>query len=145
MRFYFLFLFTSVAVAFSVRFSSDNGVTGLPMSTHSILQFNHVITNVGNGYFPQTGIFTAPYAGVYCFSISFMSVNGKGHIFVAIDRHGTMLDYAYANGHDDGDQGSAEVTVHLARGEQVWVRQQGGTAVRGGLFTVFTGYLVQAD
>ena len=115
------------------------------MSTHSVLTFDHIITNLGSGYSPQTGIFTAPHAGTYCFSVNFMSVNGQGHTYVAIDKHGTLLDYAFANGHDDYDQGSAEVVVHLAKGEQVWARQESGHAVRGGLFTVFTGYLVQAD
>ena len=38
-----------------------------------------------------------------------------------------------------------QVTAHLQAGQKVWVRQEEGTAVRGAWFTVFTGYLIQAD
>jgi len=58
---------------------------------------------------------------------------------------GVVLDQAWAPDNADSDeQGSTQTVVHLAAGEQVWIRQEAGNAVRGGYWTVFTGYLVHA-
>lgn len=118
----------------------------MSLSNHEILQFDHVITNIGLGYNTNTGIFTAPVAGVYAFFLSVTSSNNHGLLILAIDKHGNTLDYVYTEGSaDSNDQGSSHVTTQMAAGEQLWVRQHAGVAVRGGSYTVFTGYLVQAD
>lgn len=135
---------TFAPVAFSVRFNAD-AENGLPLSAQAVLHFDQIITNVGNGFSTVTGMFTAPFAGVYSFYISFMSVNGAGHTRVAIVRQGAYVDLAFAAGHEDYDRGSTQVVIHLAKGEQVWARLETGPAVRGGEYTVFTGFLVQAE
>lgn len=133
-------------VAFSVRFKTDPPDTGILLSTHSTLKFDDIITNIGNGYNPQTGIFTAPVGGVYGFFLTLMSVNQHPPTFLSINKHGVVLDEVFAEGSlDNYDQGSTQVTTHLQAGEQVWVRQESGNSVRGGSWTVFTSYLLQAD
>nr|KAG5686621.1 hypothetical protein BaRGS_006295 [Batillaria attramentaria] len=128
-------------LAFSVRFTQD----GITLGHHSTLKFDNVITNIGNGYNPQTGIFTAPVAGVYVFFLNMMSVNNHGHLHLAFDKHGTVLGYAFADGSDVYDQGATEVTTRLDAGEKLWIRQEYGDAVRGVRYTAFSGVLVQAD
>nr|KAG5686619.1 hypothetical protein BaRGS_006293 [Batillaria attramentaria] len=132
---------SSKPVAFSVRFTQD----GITLGHHSTLKFDNVITNIGNGYNPQTGIFTAPVAGVYVFFLNMMSVNNHGHLHLAFDKHGTVLGYAFADGSDVYDQGATEVTTRLDAGEKLWIRQEYGDAVRGVRYTAFSGVLVQAD
>lgn len=115
-----------------------------------IIKFDVLGINFGNGYSALTGIFTAPVSGLYSFTLSFMSVNGYDHSYITIDKHGTVLGTAFADGRSDWDQGSTQVTTHLTQGEQVVVRpQQGTSAIRGGwndLHTSsFSGFLVQAD
>eukprot|EP00916_Digyalum_oweni_P004898 GHVL01008788.1.p1 GENE.GHVL01008788.1~~GHVL01008788.1.p1 ORF type:complete len:206 (+),score=14.15 GHVL01008788.1:235-852(+) len=137
----------STQVAFFVRFKADPSSTdGTHLTTLSTLKFDNVITNIGNGYDHVTGIFTAPVTGVYAFFLSAMSANQQASIFLSINKHGVILDEVFAEGGSDNyDQGSTQVTAHLSVGEQVWVRQEGGTVVRGGYWTVFNGYLLQAD
>ena len=132
-------------MAFSVRFKSDTTLTGIPLVTHTTLKFDYIITNIGDGYDPHTGIFTAPVGGVYSFFLTLMSVYGHPAIYLSINKDGAILDEVFAEGMlDNYDQGSTEVTTHLQAGEQVWVRQESGNAVRGGSWTVFTGYLLRA-
>ncbi|PVD38877.1 hypothetical protein C0Q70_01502 [Pomacea canaliculata] len=133
----------SNAVAFSVRFQSDDESNGVLLGQHQTLTFNDVITNIGNGYDSATGIFTAPVAGVYIFFLRVMSTNSHGSIDVVIDKQGAPLDLIFAEGQTDPyDQGSGQVTTHLAVGEKVWARQQSGEAVRGRWYTSFTGLLL---
>nr|KAG5689367.1 hypothetical protein BaRGS_019741 [Batillaria attramentaria] len=55
-------------VAFTVRFKNDDGANGIHLGQRSTLKFDYVIINLGNGYNPLTGAFTAPVAGLYVFS-----------------------------------------------------------------------------
>lgn len=52
-------------VAFYAYFSSDMPTSG---AAHHILNFETVITNVGNAYFPHSGTFIAPRSGIYVFT-----------------------------------------------------------------------------
>nr|KAG5686624.1 hypothetical protein BaRGS_006298 [Batillaria attramentaria] len=131
-----------IAVAFTARFSGDN----IAVANHATLKLDRVITNIGNGYDPVTGIFTAPVAGVYGFYATLMAANGHGQIYLAIDKHGSILDIIHGDGNANiNDQGSTLMTTHLAAGEKVWMRHYKGSIVRGSWWTIFTGYLIQAD
>ncbi|PVD23793.1 hypothetical protein C0Q70_17067 [Pomacea canaliculata] len=137
---------TFTPVAFTVHFSHDDGNNGIALGPHQVLKFDSVVTNIGAGYSVQTGIFTAPVSGVYSFFLTIMSTNAHGNVHVALVRDGTALDVVFAEGQSDVyDQGSTQVTTHLRSGQQVWARQNNGDAVRGGWWTIFTGYMMQAD
>ena len=44
------------------------------------------------------------------------------------------------------DDGSALVTTHLAKGDQVYVKRlDGGVHIAGGWFCSFSGFLISAD
>ncbi|XP_070198648.1 complement C1q-like protein 3 [Littorina saxatilis] len=131
-------------IAFTAQFSVDPARVG----QKATLKLDHFVTNIGGGYNPLTGIFTAPVSGVYAFFLTIMSDNTKW-IEVTLINDGVHLDMAHADGTPGQsflDQGSLLVTVHLNQGSKVWNQQQGGaSSLRGGAWTVFSGFLIRAD
>ena len=140
----------SFAVVFSARISEDQDSPndGLSLGQHQIVQFNQAITNIGNAYDVHSGIFTAPVAGSYAFFLNQMTPNQHDNLYLDIIKNGaTILDCVFSEGgnSENFDQGSGLVTTHLATGDRVWVQQVYGDAVRGSYWTIFSGFLVQAD
>ena len=137
-------------MAFSARLSGDQDSPndGASLGQHQIVQFNDAITNIGNAYDVHSGIFTAPAAGSYAFFLSQMTPNQHGYLELEINKNGvTILDrvYSESGSNDWDDQGSTLVTTHLATGDRVWVQEVYGDAVRADYWTIFSGFLVQAD
>ena len=111
---------------------------------HAILKFNSVAFNIGDGYYAHTGLFTAPISGVYAFYLTVMST-GDAAVELRLVKEGTTLDFAHANS-DRFDQGTLFVTTHLSAGQKVWVEHYvGTTSIKGGHWTVFTGFLLNTD
>lgn len=132
-------------MGFTVRFSADP-VTNV--GANAIYQFDNVITNVGNGYNHQTGVFTAPVAGLYAFHLNFMSTNDSPNIHLTIEKEGPeVIGHAWAEGSTDNyDKVSTTVVVSMQQGQQAWVRHQAGsTHIRGSNWSAFTGLLVQTQ
>ena len=109
-------------------------------------------TNLGNGYNPETGLFTAPYAGAYLFLLdathipdhtlsSQLAIMKTGHHVLA-----ATYGKAQSLQADSYTRDTVQAAVHLKVGEQVWVEHvYGATVFRQSSFTTFTGVLVQAD
>ena len=83
---------------------------GVPLGQHSMLVFDKVVLNVGDGYDPHTGIFTAPVSGVYSFFLTQMSSDGARELWLSIRQDGSSLDSVYSEGEGDThDQGATQV------------------------------------
>ena len=132
-----------------MKISGDQDSTndGVLLGHHQTVVFNQAITNIGNAYNTDSGIFTAPVAGSYAFFLSQMTPALHNSLFLVITKNGdVILDVVFSEGSssENYDQGSSLVTTHLVVGDQVWVRQNSGDAVRGGNWTIFSGFLLQA-
>nr|KAG5690483.1 hypothetical protein BaRGS_033323 [Batillaria attramentaria] len=68
----------------------------------------------------------APVGGVYSFFLTEMSASTASQhgLYLAIVKEGAVLDYVYAEGSDSSEEGSSQVTTHLAAGQQTLVQQQ---------------------
>ena len=69
-------------VAFFVGLSDNMG----PVTEHTDIVFDRVVTNVGTGYDPASGRFTAPVNGTYQFNII---VSAQGRQKVRYHRDGS--------------------------------------------------------
>ncbi len=69
---YYFLLIDSIEdkVAFSAHILGDKP---MPLSLGSVVLFDQVLTNLGNGYEKNSGSFTAPIGGTYSLSIYFMA------------------------------------------------------------------------
>ena len=114
-----------------------------PNYANDAIKFNDVSLNIGNGYSPSTGKFTAPVDGIYQISFSYLQVNGyTSHVQLIKD--GSMYTELHAN-HKNYDQLTKTVLIQLKKSQTVWVRLVKGSthAVYGrNRYTTFAGYLI---
>ncbi|XP_028401091.1 complement C1q tumor necrosis factor-related protein 3-like [Dendronephthya gigantea] len=127
-------------VAFQATLTSGN--IG-PNYSLGAIRFNTVDLNTGNGYSASTGKFTAPIAGLYQFSASYLQRHGYSS-HVKLMKGNTVFSELHAN-HKNYDQLSKTILVALAKGETFWVQLHRSStyAVHGaGRYTQFGGFLL---
>ncbi|XP_063065498.1 uncharacterized protein LOC134457412 [Engraulis encrasicolus] len=82
-----------------VSFSASLNISGNigPLHPTPILVYKHVITNIGNHYNKNTGIFTAPVRGVYHFLVFAYGVGGSHATGVFLHKNGDPIVIAYSH------------------------------------------------
>ena len=107
-----------------------------------IILFDKVWTNVGNGYNPNTGKFTAPKSGLYQISGTVMSESGKKlHVYLFKNDKQTVSLYTgtgYATG-------TVNIVFKLQKGETVYMKHFSNTETiysDSRVFCVFSGFLI---
>ncbi|XP_062578991.1 uncharacterized protein LOC134240901 [Saccostrea cucullata] len=92
------------------------------------LVYDKVINNVGGGYNPNTGIFTAPVEGGYVFYVTILSYD-TDFIYIDIVLNGSSRVRAVAltsSPDDNAEVGTNLVTLRLQKGDRVWCRLKFG-------------------
>ena len=112
--------------------------------------FDHVTTNLGGAYNGTTGVFTAPVAGQYYFSLTFMLNNPSsdysyfGKLDVIKNRNIVILVRADANpetGHFATASGAT--IIGLIKGDKVSVEANSAQMIIiGGEYTYFSGFML---
>ncbi|XP_037614175.1 complement C1q tumor necrosis factor-related protein 3-like isoform X4 [Sebastes umbrosus] len=133
----------STKVIFSA--ATGGGLNNIgPFNTDTTLIYRTVISNIGNAYSPSTGIFVAPVAGVYYFTI-FYHASGENyaHLLLYKNNNVTVWTNDHKSSFDTADNGGNAVFLQLQRGDQVFVRMAANTTVWGTDYdTTFSGFLV---
>ena len=103
----------------------------------STIPFDILKTNIGGGYDPKSGIFKAPSAGVYMFTVSGIgSVIVKSQIFFVLN--GAFLSTSWAES-QYGTYAMQHV-LELKAGDKVSVYlEKGGLGDTVGIYNHFTG------
>ena len=108
--------------------------------------YDHIVTNVGNGFDPYTGVFGADKAGTYVFAISARSGSTAYYTTLELVHRGNVLCRAYASA-TDTDQGGCVAVVHLQPGDHVMVRHMhgAGDVLTNNYYNVFSGFLITSE
>ncbi|XP_042368629.1 complement C1q-like protein 3 [Plectropomus leopardus] len=115
-----------------------------PFNRDITLIYRDVKTNIGNAYSPSTGIFVAPVAGVYYFTI-FYHAGGyhQSKLQLYKNNQHMVTTHDHASQHDGADNGGNAVFMQLQPGDQVYVRMVAKSHVWGSDYhTTFSGFLV---
>lgn len=114
------------------------------MGEHQTLEFDKVMTNIGNAYDPRHGHFVVPVKGVYHFTVTVFGWSGETILFQMV-KNGNILCSAFSVKADDATEGSCAVTIESEFNDMVWVSFDGqkyGSRVYGSNRNVFSGFLV---
>jgi hypothetical protein len=101
-----------------------------------------VIPNIGNGFNPSTGEFTAPYNATYFFAASSADYSSTRSTGMALMVDNTQLDAVYTNTQLVRIPASIHSTARLTQGRKAWVRARGSSNYFNGAYTAFSGFLI---
>jgi hypothetical protein len=107
------------------------------------LVFPAVVYNIGRGYDPNTGIFTAPVDGHFVFFVNIQSL-GSNYVHVDIVHNSSPKVRAMAST-PDYSPGSNLAVLRLQKGDRVWVEHSGGKGYHTHSdvpLTTFSGFLI---
>ncbi|KAH3715704.1 uncharacterized protein LOC127855545 [Dreissena polymorpha] len=128
------------SVAFSAMKAAHQNHIGLNQN----ILFDQVLTNEGDGYRQNNGVFTAPQAGVYVFSSTILTLLNR-ELHAVIVHNGNVVTRITSHG-DSGrhDQGSQTVVIKMNAGDEVAVQnsEYPDESVYGAMYSSFSGYLI---
>ncbi|XP_033750032.1 C1q-related factor-like [Pecten maximus] len=116
------------------------------MSPKQTIVYNTVITNIGNAYDSNFGVFKARFPGLYEF-VATVSAHTGYYVDVEMVLNNRMLCRAHA-GSPNMDIGMCVSMVHLNTGDDVFIRHYSGrgTYIYGGYsYPSFSGHLIARD
>uniref|UniRef100_A0A3P9Q987 Complement C1q-like protein 2 n=1 Tax=Poecilia reticulata TaxID=8081 RepID=A0A3P9Q987_POERE len=118
-----------------------------PFKTPTTLIYTRIITNLGNAYNQNTGIFVAPVRGMYYFTF-FYRAGGEHKVRLVLMKNNEYVvessDHKTLN--DGADNGGNAAFMELQQGDQVYVQLYPDTHVFGGSHTTtFSGFLLHQD
>lgn len=122
-----------------------------PNTTDELIIYKHVLTNLGNGYNVQTGIFTVPCSGVYSLSVTLYAGSSVGNMSTCaslqVNNNNTVSVLREVKKRDLEDSSTLVAAVRLEAGDQVAASLPAGCVIcsHGGLFNTFTGFLLYAE
>ena len=130
----------------AVAFLTELGTLLVNPIVNMHVVFDVIHLNDGNGYNNVHGIFTAPVAGIYHFT---MALTAR-RLRVIMMKSNTPIAAQYLDDKTDRWlKQSATVIVHLVKGDDVWVKvteASSGSNIYGCCYTsIFSGFLIRQD
>ncbi|XP_063438701.1 collagen alpha-1(VIII) chain-like [Mytilus trossulus] len=114
----------------------------LSLGTNAVIKFDRVVTNVGKGYDPKSGIFTVGKSGLYEFAANFVS-NGDNWLELNLMKNNAFIVRAHS-AKDQGTAGSLQVIMEVMKGDRIYLRNpRSYSGIYGDSYTMFSGHFMQ--
>ncbi|XP_078611685.1 complement C1q and tumor necrosis factor-related protein 9-like [Branchiostoma floridae x Branchiostoma japonicum] len=118
-------------------------------SSHTVLTYDVILSNVGGAYSQETGKFVATVGGVYFFTFTGMTPYSSSNYYVRLMKNGAKMVGLYEhNGGSSQHQSSCNSAVlQLQPGDEVWVElDSGGRSLYSNenRFLTFSGFLIHS-
>ena len=139
---YCTFFFPDRTPLISFRAGFLHDPVPIKFSNGQTVVFDQVYLNDGNAYTAHSGMFHAPYSGLYLFTLHVLPSSSE--IEFAIIKEGAPVAYLVST--SSGGTESIKTLIHLRKGQEVWIKKTwGGDTLRGFQFTTFSGFLLRID
>ncbi|KAK3595078.1 hypothetical protein CHS0354_043176 [Potamilus streckersoni] len=105
--------------------------------------FDKVLENQGGGYNSHTGVFRAPYRGMYLFSVTIHSIV-REQLLLELMKNQSYIGRVVAGDSksDWGDSGSVSVITTMDKGDEVYARSMYNANIYGNQWSSFMGVLI---
>ena len=125
-----------------IGFTALTSTHQMHMGVDQAVQFPKIVTNNGNGFDQNTGIFRAPVSGLYLFSASMVSHSGL-ELRCALVHNGNTVAYIFAGDDTTHSMGSKSILLYLSPNDDVWVKViHESDSVYGFAWSSFMGVMI---
>ncbi|XP_070710256.1 C1q-related factor-like [Pempheris klunzingeri] len=136
---------TSASVS-KIAFTAALGNTVGPFEHDTPLKYQRILSNLGSGYNPATGIFTAMTRGMYYFSYTMYNNNsGQPNSVVSLMMNSQRVVSTWdTEGNDSHDSATNTAVVQLEAGDSVFVQLYANRVLYddGYYYNTFSGFLL---
>ncbi|XP_074481296.1 complement C1q-like protein 2 [Sebastes fasciatus] len=134
------------ASASRMAFTAALGTSAGPFEHDTPLQYQRILSNIGSGYNPATGIFTAMVRGMYYFSYTMYNNNsGQPNSVVSLMMNSQKMVSTWDTVGDVGhDSATNAAVVQLEAGDSVFVKIYANRVLYddGNYYNTFSGFLL---
>ena len=111
---------------------------------NDVVKFEDVTVNRGQGYNPSTGVFTAPWNGLYHISCSIRAYSTSS-VHYQLNKNGAAHTYGHSN---SGGYISSTINaiVEMKKGDRVFIKHWNRSStqkITGNHHSTFSGYFMQ--
>ncbi|KAK5848916.1 hypothetical protein PBY51_008600 [Eleginops maclovinus] len=137
---------SSSATTVKMAFSAALGSTAGPFEKDTPLQYQRILSNMGSGYNPATGIFTAMVRGMYYFSYTMYNNNsGQPNSVLSLMMNSQKMVSTWdTEGDDSQDSATNAAVVQLEAGDSVFVQLYANRVLYddGYYYNTFSGFML---
>ena len=115
----------------------------ITVGSKAVVKYDRVLSNVGGAYHPSTGIFTAPYNGVYSISCSLLS-DPSNYVHLQIIKNGSKMSILYSATSTHPHAGQT-LQLLLNKGDKIWIQNRNSAVAKlhdHGSYNLFSGALI---